>query len=136
MSEEPKLLPAGLDPLPQSRPQGNLTLLERRPLLSARNLEELTDRGEDKRSKRFREHISMGALCIIWILLALFLIATLCLAFHYLAPRRWGWLDQDQLDTLRTIVFSGAIISPQRPILPNGSRETVRMRAEFIAPMM
>ena len=57
----------------------------------------------------------MGALCIIWILFALFLIATLCLAFHYLAPRRWGWLEQDQLDTLRTIVFTGlftgAIIS-------------------------
>jgi hypothetical protein len=116
MREEPaepirKLLPAGLDPPPQSRPQADSDATREAAAFAARNLEELTNRGEDKRSHRFREHISMGALCIIWILLALFLIATLCLTFHYLAPRRWGWLEQDQLDTLRTIVFSGAIIS-------------------------
>jgi hypothetical protein len=111
MSEELKVLPAGLDHSPQSRPQADSDATREAAAFAARNLEELTNRGEDKRGKRFREHILMGALCIIWILLALFLIATLCLAFHYLAPRRWGWLEQDQLDTLRTIVFSGAIIS-------------------------
>ena len=113
MSEGPaepirKLLPAGLDEVP---PQADSDATREAAAFAARNLEELSKRGEHKRSERFREHISMGALCIIWILLALFLIATLCLAFHYLTPRRWGWLEQDQLDTLRTIVFSGAITS-------------------------
>jgi hypothetical protein len=118
MSEGPaepirKLLPAGLDevPPPQFGPHADSDATREAAAFASGNLEELTKRGEHKRTERFREHISMGALCFIWILFALFLIATLCLAFHYLTPRRWGWLEQDQLDTLRTIVFSGAITS-------------------------
>ena len=124
MSEEPKLIPAGLDPYHNRDLRAYFDATREAAAFAARNLEELTNRGEDKRSKRFREDIRW-ALCIIWILLALFLIATLCLAFHYLAPRRWGWLEQDQLDTLRTIVSAAQSYPPQRPILPNGSRETV-----------
>jgi hypothetical protein len=33
------------------------------------------------------------------------------LSWHYLMPKRFGWLEDDQLDTLKTLVFSGAITS-------------------------
>jgi hypothetical protein len=79
--------------------------------LAAGTLEEESKRGEHRRSERFREHISRVSLVVVWFLFALFAIATLILAFHYLTPKTWGWLEPDQLDTLRTVVFSGAITS-------------------------
>jgi hypothetical protein len=78
---------------------------------AAGNLEEISKRSEHRRSERFRDHISNAALCVIWVLFVLFMFAGTFLAWHYLMPRKWGWLEQDQLDTLRTIVFSGAITS-------------------------
>ena len=74
-------------------------------------LEEQSKRREHRRSERFRDHVSLAALVVVWLIFALFAVAMLILAFHYFMPTRWGWLDKDQLDTLRTVVFSGAITS-------------------------
>ncbi len=74
-------------------------------------LEEQSRRGEHRRSERFRDQVANVAVAVIWILFALFVIAMLVLGWHYLAPESWGWLDQDQLSTLKTVVFSGAITS-------------------------
>ena len=74
-------------------------------------LEEQSRRGEHRRSERFRDHISNVAVTVIWLLFSLFIVATLILTWHYLTPEKWGWLNAEQLNTLRTVVFSGAITS-------------------------
>jgi len=74
-------------------------------------LEEQSRRGEHRRSERLRDHISTVAVIVVWVLFALFMIASVVLAWHYLTPGKWGWLEESQLNTLRTLVFSGAITS-------------------------
>ena len=47
---------------------------------------------EHRRSERLRDNISNVAVCVVWLLAALFFIATLILAWHYLMPHTWDWL--------------------------------------------
>jgi len=92
--------------------KGDDTAAEREAkALAQGTLEEQSKRGEHRRSERLRDNISNVAVIVVWVLFALFVFATLVLAWHYLTPKRWAWLEQDQLDTLRTVVFSGAITS-------------------------
>jgi hypothetical protein len=76
-----------------------------------RTLEEQSRRSEHRRNEQFRDHIATIGLCVVWILFGLFVVSLAFLAWHYLLPTKWGWLDADQLSTLKAVAFSGAITS-------------------------
>jgi hypothetical protein len=97
--------------LPDGQEGGNGDAQREARAIAAGTLEDLSKRSEHRRSEKFRDHISHAALGVIWLLFALFVISLVFLACHYLLPKQWAWLDQDQLDTLKTLVFSGAITS-------------------------
>ena len=76
-----------------------------------RNLELVSRENEHQRSESLRDtiHTLFG-----WGVKAAFVlygIAVLAVCWHYLLPERWAWLSPDQLRTVTTVVFSGAITS-------------------------
>lgn len=78
---------------------------------AAGTLEEASRRAEHGRSEQLRTHIHRAVLCGVWLGCVLFVLALLIVAWHYLAPERFGWLSADQLGIVKTFLFSGALVT-------------------------
>ncbi|OOR87665.1 hypothetical protein B0181_09945 [Moraxella caviae] len=46
---------------------------------------------------------------VTYIIASIFIVAFLILAFHYLAPNSWTWLDQSQINKIQSMLFSGSM---------------------------
>ena len=79
--------------------------------IAEQNLDEISQAKEHGRKERFRDHASRGAVLILWLLMGATAIAIFAVAWHFLAPAKWSWLDEAQLTAVKTYVFSGAVIA-------------------------
>ena len=74
-----------------------------------RNLDEISKVNEHGRREKFLDHMSSGAIVILWVLMGITLFSIIAVGWHYLTP--WPWLSEAQLTGLRTYVFSGAVVA-------------------------
>ena len=77
--------------------------------LETQNLEK--QRNAHRRGERFRELFSLGMQLLFGTIILITIIAVLVVAWHHLTPEKYAWLSEDQLQQIRTFLFSGAVIS-------------------------
>ena len=77
--------------------------------VARRNLEK--QHNAHRRGERFREIFSTGMQSLFVTMIAITIIAVLVVAWHHLTPEKYAWLSEDQLQQIRTFLFSGAVIS-------------------------
>lgn len=70
--------------------------------LAAGTLEQDAAKNRHKRDEDFRNHASRARKTIFWFLIVSFMLMTAALVFHWITP--WCFLDQKQLDTIKTII--------------------------------
>lgn len=66
---------------------------------------------EHVRHQMFRSNLNNAALFLFWVLVVCIACATAVVAWHFLAPRSWGWLDSDQLDKVQTFLLTALFSS-------------------------
>lgn len=66
---------------------------------------------EHTRHQTFRNHVNWAALAIFWALAACVIVGLLTFVFHMLAPDRWHWLSEPQLDKLQTLLGAALLSS-------------------------
>lgn len=70
--------------------------------LAAGTLEQDAAKNKYKRDEDFRDHASRARKTIFWLLIGSFILMTAALVWHWITP--WCFLDQRQLDTIKTII--------------------------------
>lgn len=70
--------------------------------LAAGTLEQDAAQNKYKRDEDFRNHASKARKAIFWFLIGSFMLMTAALVWHWITP--WCFLDQKQLDTIKTII--------------------------------
>ncbi|MDE0534326.1 MAG: hypothetical protein OXI01_23180 [Albidovulum sp.] len=67
--------------------------------------------GDRWRTSGIRKFIRIGVGLLLGVTDAVLLSATFVVALHQFAPPGWRWLDEEELSTLRTLLFGGTKVS-------------------------
>jgi len=62
---------------------------------------------EHNRTENFRDHFERIAICGLWLLAGLILVAGLAWFWHLLTPERWHWLSMDAVARLQNLLTGG-----------------------------
>ena len=70
---------------------------------------------EKKRSEHYRDQVSRKILAWgIWILIIVIFVivvgAVFTLGYHHIFPNKWHWLGKDELQDIKNLVLSGAVV--------------------------
>ena len=68
-------------------------------------------RNEHTRQEKLRDLFASGVRAILVIIFIILGFTLAFLGWHYLAPEKYWWINDDNLDTIRTVVFSGTIFA-------------------------
>lgn len=71
-----------------------------------RDLDKEARTSEHQRSERWKEHFATAFIIAFWIFWIFFIIMSAVLIWHWLAPVQCQWLDDKQLDHLKTIIIA------------------------------
>ena len=96
---------------PEDAPQGK-DRRTKRELEALEQQQELDARSHAREHTRKEELRDLFALGVRWVLQLVFVLigaALICLAWHYLAPPEWGWMPEDNMETITTALFSGTL---------------------------
>ncbi|MDP2356158.1 MAG: hypothetical protein Q8M31_08845 [Beijerinckiaceae bacterium] len=63
----------------------------------------------DHNKIRVVKHSGIIIVVILWVVSLLFVSSFACWMWHQIAPQKWMWMAKEQLDQIKTIIFSGAI---------------------------
>ncbi|NYZ16633.1 hypothetical protein HL658_29155 [Azospirillum sp. RWY-5-1] len=74
------------------------------------DLEDIASKKEHGRREEIRDELLWHAKWTIRFVGAMCILAVAVFSFHYLAPANWHWLNEDQLGSVKTFLFSGAVI--------------------------
>jgi hypothetical protein len=74
------------------------------------DLDKIEERNEHGRREGVRNELIFCARWLIRSVGILSIISIVIFSLHYLLPKSWHWLDQDQLSSLQTFLFSGAVV--------------------------
>lgn len=75
------------------------------------SLETLSKRAEHLRTEKFKNAFSKGVIVLVYVAFGLISVTILCVAWHYLAPPSWHWIDRETLNTITTSIFSGSFFA-------------------------
>lgn len=64
--------------------------------------------GYTKASHSTKRHFVRAVILVFWLLVSIAVIASVIFAWHFLAPPKWGFLSEQQLEKIQTMLFSGA----------------------------
>ena len=65
---------------------------------------------EYNRNEKLRNIWAWCVIAFVVVSAAVLIIAVLSVAWHYLAPAQWSWLNDAQLHSVRSFLFSGAVV--------------------------
>lgn len=74
-----------------------------------KNLEATERRQEHLRREKLRVLFARGVMCLVAIIFFLVACALFVVAWHYLTPASWHWLEDEALGTVSTVLFSGTL---------------------------
>lgn len=95
----------------QAQSQNDSDAKKEATAIASGTLEEEAAAHEHGRNEVLRDTIHRWALRVVALIASLFAVTIVVLAWHFIAPADWCWLNKEQLTTLKTIVFSGALSS-------------------------
>ncbi len=90
-------------------PPKDLSLQDRK-LSQQESLEYASYESQHNRREGILDLAHISALKILKVIVWLFIIAIIIIAYHLMAPTKWHWLSEGQLETLHTI-FSSVLVS-------------------------
>ncbi len=64
---------------------------------------------EHRRTERLRNIWAVCVYALLVLAAVVVFITIFAVAWHYLAPDGWAWLEPEQLSAVRTFLFSGAV---------------------------
>ena len=79
--------------------------------LQKQELDAASHRKEHGRQEKLRDVL---ALCVNAILVLIFVLigaSIFLVVWHHLAPERWQWMDDQSLETVSTVLFSGTLFT-------------------------
>lgn len=95
---------------PEQTPENDTQALEEvKALEQQKQLEATERRQEHQRREVLRTVFARGVGYIVAILFLLIAVALVVVAWHYLAPAAWHWMDDEALGTVSTVLFSGTL---------------------------
>lgn len=77
--------------------------------LEKKDLEATERRQEHQRREVLRTVLARGVGYIVALMFLLIAVALVAVAWHYLAPAAWHWMDDEALSTVSTVLFSGTL---------------------------
>lgn len=88
--------------------------------ISEKDLDREARTSEHQRSEAWKNHFAKAFIVAFWIFWAFFIAMSAVLIWHWLAPIQYQWLNDKQLDHLKTIIIaifaSNAITTQQRKL--------------------
>ena len=66
---------------------------------------------EHRRTERLRNLWAIWAYALLSLIALVVFVIIFAVAWHYLAPREWAWLNREQLAAIRTFLFSGTVVA-------------------------
>ena len=77
--------------------------------LKTQALSDESQRNEHNRNEKLRNVIARGVWCLLVVIFILVVIALLILAWHYLGPKEYKWVSDENLRFVGAILSSGTI---------------------------
>ena len=93
--------------LPQAGEDDMNAMREAALLAQGIDYEELSDRNNFKRSEGVKNQIHFVSILFVWIVFGALTLLGLCYVWHLITP--YAFLNENQLETIRTILFSSVI---------------------------
>ncbi len=93
-------------PVPDARAQQEALKLN-----SGSDLEKDGRENEHRRHQQFRNHVNTATLVLFWVIVFCVLVGVVAFAFHLVFPKGWHYLDEDQLDQLKTMLGAAVLSS-------------------------
>ena len=103
-SSIPPILPEEEEPSRDDRAKEEVDALALR-----RELEATERRQEHLRAEKLRNLFAKGVRCLITLIFSLVACALIVVAWHYLTPASWHWVEDEALGTVSTVLFSGTL---------------------------
>jgi hypothetical protein len=103
----PEAPPALRLSLPEPQDTDMNALREAALLAQGIDYEKLSDRNNYRRNEHVKTHIHYVSILFVWISFAAITLLGLCYVWHLATP--YTFLNTDQLETIRTILFSSVI---------------------------
>ena len=66
---------------------------------------------EHRRTERLRNLWAIWAYALLSLIALVVFVTIFAVAWHYLTPREWAWLNREQLAAIRTFLFSGTVVA-------------------------
>lgn len=95
---------------PEKEPSTDATAQKEVDALELRlELEATEARQEHLRREKLRALFAKGVVCLVALVFLLVGCALIAVAWHYLTPVRWHWMEEEALGTVSTVLFSGTL---------------------------
>lgn len=94
---------------PEKAPEQDAQAQEEVEALEQKELEATARRQEHQRREGLRTVFATGVGYIVALMFLLIAVALVIVAWHYLAPATWHWMDEEALGTVTTVLFSGTL---------------------------
>lgn len=101
---------SSIPPIPPERtPARDVQAQEEVEAVEQKELEATERRREHERREDLRAVFAKGVGCLVALMFALIALALFAVAWHYLTPASWHWMDEEALGTVSTVLFSGTL---------------------------
>ena len=96
--------------IPEEEPKTDPRAEEEVHALALQKQLEVTERRQEhQRSENLRILFARGVMCLVALIFVLVACALFAVAWHYLTPASWHWMDEKALETVSTVLFSGTL---------------------------
>lgn len=101
---------SSIPPIPPERtPERDAQAQQEVKALEQRELDATERRQEHQRREVLRTVFARCVGYIVALMFFLIAVALVVVAWHYLAPSAWHWMDDEALGTVSTVLFSGTL---------------------------
>lgn len=94
---------------PEKTPERDVQAQEELDAADRKILDATERRQEHQRREDLRAVFAKGVGCLVALMFILIAVALIAVAWHYLAPASWHWMDEEALGTVSTVLFSGTL---------------------------
>ncbi len=78
-------------------------------LIEDRDLDQEKLVGDHERAEGLRGHFYRGCVAGLWVAMAAVLLMFCAYIYHVMAPASWHWLATEQVNQIKSMLFSGAV---------------------------
>ena len=89
--------------------QADRATLEAEAMAAGLRLDEEAAFHAHKRRERLRTHLGFAAILLFWLFVVIVVAAVATYAWHIIAPPEFHYLEENQVNTIQTILISGLL---------------------------